>query len=684
MEMPRETGRCSDNHVSSTFCAPIRKESEAMPEREFEIYLSVLSRLLKLDEQQKSAIADELSDHLEERFEELVRSGLDRDEAIQQALDEFGDASGLAIDLTRVSQKRIRRIVMRSSLATAALLLIGFGWAFLFPPAEVELEMKTKLVAQDSPAPSDESAVSREVPATGGKISLDQDSSDFDAPFLQNQIVVSFVETPLNEALQYISGEAGVPVLLDTVAVEEAGMLIDEPINFSTAIGADADHGMRVDQLLDLMLAPLEMTWYVDDGILQATTIEVSNERLINRSYDLNPFLKAGIEPGTLMEIVMQESSGLWENVDGVSDSFIFVIGHVMTIRQTYHCHRESSKLLEGLLHPDKPSYGTYHADYLACQQTLQKPVSVEFVDTPLVEVVQFLSNAIGTRIYLDVIGIEEAGLSIDEPVSLALNDRSLATILRLILRDLELTTSIRSGEIFITPIEVANENLQVVVYDIRNVQNEEQLTTALPTLASGLWEYMDGSGGTLSSTGNGLLVVRQTDQVHAEIADILKLFAARGTIPASPPPKRTLETRYYRVPSETAEDLLSALPATIAPETWQVSSPPGVAPGSNPSGVGTILKVAVGQKVVELPGARKPLQSSAPDSSASGGKENQVKPAPAPRPDVMLVSESVLIIRQTVGVHNEIDRFMQSLNLGGESFGQKAMPHGGGGGGFF
>ncbi|NQV26846.1 MAG: hypothetical protein HQ518_21050 [Rhodopirellula sp.] len=657
-----------------------------MPEHEFEIYLSVLSRLMKLDAQQKAAIADELSDHLEERFEELVRSGLGRDEAIRQALDEFGDASGLAVDLTRVSQKRIRRILMRSSLATATLVTVGFGWMFLFPPANAEVETETRLVAQDSPATPNVPAASRKAPTTAVKISLDQDSSDFDAPFLKNQISVNFAETPLNDALQYISGEVDVPVLLDTVAVKEAGLMVDELIDFSTATGEDDDHGMRVDQLLDLMLAPLEMSWYVDDGILRATTIEVCNERLMNRSYDLAPFLEAGIEPGTLMEIVMQESSGLWETVDGSSDSFIFVIGNVMTIRQTYYCHRESSKLLEGLLKPDKPSYGIYHSEYIACQQALQKAVSVNFVETPLVDVAQFLAEATGTRIYIDAFSLEEAGLSTDEPVSLTMNDRSLATILRLVLRDLQLTTSIRSGELFITPVEVADENLHVVVYDVRNVPNEEQLTTALPTLASGLWRYTHGSGGTLSLTGNGMLVVRQTDQVHAEIADLLKMFAARGTIPASPPPKRTLETRYYRVPSETAEDLMSALPATIAPETWQGTSTPGIAPDNNPLSVGTILKVAVGQKVVELPGPKKTPQNTTSKPTADGEKKSDEKPGPTPPPEVMLVSESVLIIKQTAAVHNEIDSFMQSLNLGMEAFGQKSMPHGGGlgGGGFF
>mgnify|MGYP002701045636 FL=1 len=64
-----------------------------MPEREFELYLDLLGKLLKLTPEQKTSISDELRDHLEERFEELVQSGQSRDDAIRQALDEFGDAA---------------------------------------------------------------------------------------------------------------------------------------------------------------------------------------------------------------------------------------------------------------------------------------------------------------------------------------------------------------------------------------------------------------------------------------------------------------------------------------------------------------------------------------------------------------------------------------------------------------
>ncbi len=57
-----------------------------MSEREFEIYLSLLSRFLRLKPDQRGEIADELRDHLAERLEELTAEGLSREEAIQRAL----------------------------------------------------------------------------------------------------------------------------------------------------------------------------------------------------------------------------------------------------------------------------------------------------------------------------------------------------------------------------------------------------------------------------------------------------------------------------------------------------------------------------------------------------------------------------------------------------------------------
>ena len=103
-------GRCS--HRLHVLCDQSRR-GWAMPEHEFEIYLSVLSRLMKLDKQQKSAIADELSDHLEERFEGLVRSPSLRQRLIKTKLRSH------LMQIYQISRPRFSGIKSASALQTS-------------------------------------------------------------------------------------------------------------------------------------------------------------------------------------------------------------------------------------------------------------------------------------------------------------------------------------------------------------------------------------------------------------------------------------------------------------------------------------------------------------------------------------------------------------------------------------
>ena len=58
-----------------------------MSEKEFQLYLSLLGRFLRLRPGQRREIADELRDHLEERLEEISCQGFSRDEAVRRALE---------------------------------------------------------------------------------------------------------------------------------------------------------------------------------------------------------------------------------------------------------------------------------------------------------------------------------------------------------------------------------------------------------------------------------------------------------------------------------------------------------------------------------------------------------------------------------------------------------------------
>ncbi len=86
-----------------------------MDEPEFQNYLTLLTGLLRLGAKQREKIAAEMQDHLQQRTGELLTEGLSREEAVSKALADFGDAAGLASELTRFAKLRRRRLIMRLS-----------------------------------------------------------------------------------------------------------------------------------------------------------------------------------------------------------------------------------------------------------------------------------------------------------------------------------------------------------------------------------------------------------------------------------------------------------------------------------------------------------------------------------------------------------------------------------------
>ncbi|MEM6854622.1 MAG: permease prefix domain 1-containing protein [Planctomycetota bacterium] len=123
-----------------------------MSEREFEAYLNLLARTLKLSEAQRRRIAGELRHHLEERLAELVEQGHDRDAAILAALDEFGDANILASDLTQPQQQLRRRKLMQTGFATiAAAALIALAVTYLIPTNHQGTPTQAPAIAGNEP-----------------------------------------------------------------------------------------------------------------------------------------------------------------------------------------------------------------------------------------------------------------------------------------------------------------------------------------------------------------------------------------------------------------------------------------------------------------------------------------------------------------------------------------------------
>ena len=347
-----------------------------MSENEFELYLSLLSRFLRLKPEQRAAIADELRDHLEERMEDLIRRGLSREQAVRRALDEFGDASELAAHFTSLARRRRRRLIMRWTFGT-----IGVTAALLF----VGLFMWNPNPADQGPPPANAQQHQAAEPAAErqhAEVTAPTPESAVEAKLKKRIGTIDFQDMPLTDALEYISDQIEVDIVINQVALAEEGLSTEEPVTLKLKY-ADA----AAATVLDLILENLNLKYTIRDGFVYVQTELAASDDLQVRVYDVADLLR-GVEsikrpasqPGgfgggfgagaagpamlsgmgvapeqtrvievspaeQLIEVLQEATSGPWLETDGVGGT-ISEYGDMLVVRQMQDVHREIEEIL--------------------------------------------------------------------------------------------------------------------------------------------------------------------------------------------------------------------------------------------------------------------------------------------------------------------------------------------------
>lgn len=154
----------------------------------------------------------------------------------------------------------------------------------------------------------------------------------------------------------------------------------------------------------------------------------------------------------------------------------------------------------------------------------LSDMTSQSFVDLPLGDAVQQLSASHDIPIVIDRRALDEIGLSVDQPVSLALHRVSLRSFLQLLLRQLDLAYVVKDEVMQITTKEAAEQNLVVEMYSFAPALTEKSdkiikaLTSAVATDA---WDTMGGPC-TVSAIDN-VLVVSATESIHEDVIEFIE-----------------------------------------------------------------------------------------------------------------------------------------------------------------
>jgi hypothetical protein len=365
-----------------------------MSDPEFDNYLSLLGGILRLDPRQRELVSRELRDHLATRAGELQAAGRGRDEAVRLALEEFGDASGVAADFLAIVRQQRRRILMRVTLCSmAAVLVLALG-----------------LVLMQPEAPRNGARVVAQGPGQGGE------------------------QPPVGGGL----GATGSPVP-GAPGIAPAGGL-GAP-GLPTGAGATGGPGLS--------------------GVpgLGGGEGEVGSAGI---------FPSGSGGPGT-------GAGGAVINGGDARDE--------------------------------------------ATRQSLEGTISVEFTDTPLTEVLAFLSDSLRIQTYVDAKSLEEGGMSTDAPINISLKEVPASMVLDLVLKQAGAASYLRSGVVVVCMPEDAELQSVTRVYRVAEAEALAQVITA--SIAPESWVDQGGTGSVRSY--RQLLVVTQTPEVHDRLRRLLQ-----------------------------------------------------------------------------------------------------------------------------------------------------------------
>ncbi|MFN3152005.1 hypothetical protein [Bremerella sp.] len=132
--------------------------------------------------------------------------------------------------------------------------------------------------------------------------------------------------------------------------------------------------------------------------------------------------------------------------------------------------------------------------------QQLEAETKIQFIDTPLEEVVGYLKQLHGIEIQIDNRALEDVGLSTDTPVTRNIEGISLRSALRLMLKELDLTYIVANEVLMITTPEEAESELITKVYPVADLVLP--VSAQLGTLGGGGNGVGGGVGG--GNGGNG------------------------------------------------------------------------------------------------------------------------------------------------------------------------------------
>ncbi|MCI0359163.1 MAG: hypothetical protein L0211_11850 [Planctomycetaceae bacterium] len=351
------------------------------------------------------------------------------------------------------------------------------------------------------------------------------------------QIVVAHM--PLSQLIDQLARRHGIPMLLHSQKLHEAGVSTDTLVTVSLT-------DISLTAALRRMLDEFELTYVVEHEALIVTTPEdaESPDKMLLVAHPVHDLIDWPVDPAPLGDydplidlITTSVAPESWVDVGGPGS--IEALDGWLLLSQTHEVHAQIESLLANLRralayqsHPLALGIAEESPRAKQLQAALAREIHFSFIDEPLNKAVAKLAHQLGLPIVLAARELEEAGVRTDAPVTCNLASAPLETRLRLLLDPLGLTHAVRDEVLLITTPEDAESphNMLIRVYDVRpmldrdlGIADPDSLIDSLTTLITP--EAWSDVGGPASiKEFRGLLVICHTHDGHR---DTERLIAA-------------------------------------------------------------------------------------------------------------------------------------------------------------
>lgn len=402
-----------------------------------------------------------------------------------------------------------------------------------------------------------------------------------------------FEDVPLIDVCEQLQEKLGIDVALDRKSLLD--FLIDSATPVTLSLG-----GISNRSFLRLMLSELELTYTVRYGALWITTPEEAEARLVTKVFPIGDLLVRDGSRGDatpdydslIQAITSAISPDSWDQVGG--PGAIEGIYESLVVSQTLDVHRQVEQLLttyRAVIAADSKKDSVQQTVFMlgeqeasaAIRRALDKPVTAEFKDASLKDVVELISDKMAIPIVLDTRVFLDFGIDTSMPINGSFKETPLRFVLARILGELELTYIIRDEVLSITTPEESEAQLRVGLYPVRdlvqiaeaspldapgaNFDFDSLIRTIWSIVAPDSWDQVGGPGAVEPLLPVPALSISQTQDVLDEIAVLLtklrgakQLEVARSTGEKKVDPGAHIVRAYSVIPSLHSPDEIAKL----------------------------------------------------------------------------------------------------------------------------